>query len=734
MRLIIIANRLPLKLSHTDGRFTFKRSEGGLATGLSSLSADAETHWIGWPGLHVEDEAARGHLTETLSRHTFHPVFLSQQQIEDYYEGYCNNVIWPLCHYFFTFIHYEEQNWACYREVNRLFFEAAMRLVRPGDRVWVQDYHLMLLPGMLREALPDLSIGYFHHIPFPSFELFRVLPERAEVLRGLLGADLVGFHTHDYMRHFISAAYRVLGLDCDMDVIRHNGRRVQVNAFPMGINFAQFNEAGTREPVRTLADTMQAKFPKQKMMLSVDRLDYSKGVLHRLKGFARALEKWPELREKVSLVMLLVPSRATVPEYAALKKRIDEMIGELNGRYATLTWTPVHYYYRSFSQDRLLALYHVADIALVTPLRDGMNLVAKEYVAAKRDRPGVLILSELAGAALELTDALLVNPNNVEQISEAIATAVSMPEAEQLARLRRMQAHLSERTVDRWAADNLEALDAARLKNRQLAELWLSAERVREITAQAARAPARLLILDYDGTLVPLHKQPELAKPDDAVRATLTRLASDPRNTVMVCSGRDSATLDRWLGDLPVLLAAEHGAFYKEAGVWYGEAEEAPPWHEEVLPVLERLAHQTLGARVEHKRTALVWHYRNCDAWLADIRVRQLEQALAPACAKYNLHLMRGNKVVEIKTTEWNKGTQALRLLGQRAWDFVLALGDDVTDEDLFRALPPEAVTIRVGELSTAARHSMGSQAEVLPFLNALAENQSQAQLSTQSP
>jgi trehalose 6-phosphate synthase/phosphatase len=649
-------------------------------------------------------------------------VFLSQEQIEAYYEGYCNNVVWPLCHYFFAYIQYDKKTWEAYLEVNRLFFEAALKLIRPGDVVWVQDYQLMLLPGLLRQAMPSLSIGYFHHIPFPSFELFRVLPERADILRGLLGADLIGFHTPDYMRHFISAAYRVLNVECDLDEIHFDKRLIQVNAFPMGIDFEHYYKAGTRVPVRTLATTFRQQFGAQKLVLSVDRLDYSKGILHRLKGFAAALERRPDLCERVSLVMLLVPSRASVPEYASLKRKIDQTIGELNGRYATPTWTPIHYYYRSFSPDRLQALYHVADIALVTPLRDGMNLVAKEYVAAKRDTPGVLILSERAGAANELTDALLVNPNSAEEVSEAIIAAIEMPEKEQLARLQRMQALLARRSVNAWAAEFLHAQQAISAKNDHVREALIGPEDVRDIRAWYRGARARLLILDYDGTLAPICKQPEDAAPDEALRGTLRRLAEDPRNTLVICSGRDRDTLDRWLGDLPVLLAAEHGAFHKEGGVWHGLQAEMPVWDEEVLAVMERITHQTQGAWVEKKRTALVWHYRNVDAWLAELREKQLLASLMEPCARLSLRVMRGNKVVEVKPFDFNKGAEVQRLLAKGSFDFVLAMGDDVTDEDMFRALPPDAVTVKVGSFSPQARYTLGSQGETLPFLRTLAD------------
>jgi trehalose 6-phosphate synthase/phosphatase len=722
MRLIIIANRLPLKLNVASGRCAFTRSEGGLATGLASLHSGFDIHWIGWPGTHVEDEGMRAHVTDLLARHAFHPVFLSQEHIHDYYEGYCNNVIWPLCHYFFTYINYDQKSWAAYREVNRLFCEKALSLIRPDDRVWVQDYHLMLLPGMLREALPELSIGYFHHIPFPSYELFRVLPEDAEVLRGLLGADLIGFHIHDYMRHFISTVYRTLELDCELDDIRYGDRLVQVNAFPMGIDFDQFYQAPTRPPVKAFSSSFRQQLGSQKLVLSVDRLDYSKGVLQRLHGFAAALEKHPELCGRVSLVMLLVPSRTTVNKYASLKRKIDQMIGELNGRYATPNWTPVHYYYRSFSQDRLMALYHVADIALVTPLWDGMNLVAKEYVAAKRETPGVLILSKRAGAAVELAEAaILVNPNNTEAIGEAIKQAVDMPVKEQSARLRRMQTLLARQNVDKWASDYIASLNAVHARNIALREARIDAEHSCEIKSRYDAAGRRLLLLDYDGTLTPLRKHPELAVPDEATRDVLRRLGNDPKNTVAVCSGRDRSTLDHWLGDLPLLLAAEHGAFYKEAGVWHSVSAETPRWNDGVLEIMERIASQTPGSRVEKKETALVWHYRNSDAWLAELREKQLINALMPPCARLNLRIIRGNKVVEVKSSDHSKGTEARRLLGRDAYDFILAAGDDITDEDMFGALPPDAATIRVGSLSQAARYSIGSCADMLAFLNALA-------------
>ena len=377
MKIIIIANRLPVKIERTESGFTIERSEGGLATGLGSLETKAEQYWIGWPGINTNNQKEQQEITEKLHELNFHPVFLSEEQFANYYEGYSNSTIWPLCHYFFSYVQYRTEYWTAYRQVNALFSRAALPFIEDNDIVWVQDYQLMLLPKLIRESKPAVSIGYFHHIPFPSYELFRVLPEREEVLEGLLGADLIGFHTHDYMRHFISAIYRVLDLNCNLDEVMLKERIVHIDAFPMGINYEKYNEASALPSVQEKLSMLRKKLNNIKVILSVDRLDYSKGILHRLKGFSQFLENHPEYHEKVSLAMIVVPSRDNVKMYAELKTKIDRAIGEINGKYARPGWTPIFYFYRSFAFEELIAMYRLADIALVNPLRDRMNLVAK---------------------------------------------------------------------------------------------------------------------------------------------------------------------------------------------------------------------------------------------------------------------------------------------------------------------------------------------------------------------
>ena len=720
MKLFIVANRLPVKIQRlADGSFKYVRSEGGLATGLASLDLDIETHWIGWPGLFTDDKNEIAEITRQLESLNYHPVFLTKKQIEYYYEGYSNSILWPLCHYFYTYIEYETKFWETYKEVNELFSQKTADLSESGDIVWVHDYQLMMVPKRLREKSEGLSIGYFLHIPFPSYELFRILPERAEILEGLLGADLIAFHTHSYMRHFISTVERVMGLRFNLDKLLHGNRMVQVDALPMGINYELYNNAILNPVVQEKAEKFRKDFGHHKLILSVDRLDYSKGIMHRLRGFICFLEKNQKYREKVSLVMIVVPSRDHVDRYAALKKSIDETIGSINGKYSTINWTPVYYFYYSLPFEELVAMYNIADIALVSPLRDGMNLVAKEYVAAKRDSPGVLILSEMAGASTELSDAVIINPNDVNQISDALLTAIEMPVEEQLASIENMQKVVSSHTVNRWAELFIGELMDLRKKNMDNDLKRMVGPTVQQIRKSYQKSPKRLFILDYDGTLSPFKDKPEDAYPTPDILEVLEMLCSDSKNKVAISSGRDHNTLENWFGHLPVDMAAEHGAFYKEHGVWH-KKEIQLSWSPEILRIIQAFIDRTPNSSLEMKETALVWHYRKVDAWLASMRERQLVNSLIGPCSRQNLQIMRGDKIVEIKSPIFTKGSEAKRLMRKDKYSFILAMGDDTTDEDTFRALPRSANTIKIGSVSDLAKYYMLSQTETIPFLRYL--------------
>ncbi len=721
MKIIIISNRLPLKIVEENGKYEVISSPGGLSTGLDSLEVVYERAWVGWPGMYMEDGEDKKQIDEKLKDKNYKPVYLTPDQIEKYYEGYSNSVLWPLCHYFPSFIHYENEYWDAYKEVNALFCKAALSIIEPGDIVWVQDYQLMLLPNMLREEMPDIAIGYFHHIPFPSYELFRTLSQSADLLKGLLGADLIGFHTHNYMRHFISAVYRVLKLDCNLDEIQLDDRVVDVDAFPMGINYERYHNAIQDAGIRKRAEELRKSLGKGKLMLAVDRLDYTKGIPMRLDAFNVLMEHYPEYRGKVSLVMIVSPSRDNVDIYSQLKNRVDKMVGAINGRFSTLDWTPVYYFYRSFQFEELVAFYRLSDIALVTPLRDGMNLVAKEYLATKKDEPGVLVLSEMAGASIELSDALIVNPTNVREIEQAMVNALRMPIEEQRNRMVSMQAIISEQTVEQWAKDFIDELQQVREKNILQHRKIVNQDNFVRIKADYDNAQKRLILLDYDGTLAPFKNNPHDAFPTLELLRLLSKLSEDKANKIVISSGRDRHTLEKWLGHLPLDLAAEHGAFYKERGEWHKKLDKII-WDKEILEVIQHIAKRTPRSKIEIKDTALVWHYRDVDNWLADLRVTQLINALINPCSRHNLQIMKGNKIVEVKNSSVTKGSEALRLLGNDTYDFIMAIGDDTTDEDMFMALPEEAVTIKVGRNSNVAKYNIPTQPQTLAFLRQFEE------------
>ncbi|NPA97303.1 MAG: hypothetical protein GXO32_06855 [Crenarchaeota archaeon] len=415
-KIIIVSNRLPVRVSKSNNAISIQPSIGGLATGLKHIHEKNPCIWIGWPGISLEEVSwsERRYIEENLAERSLYPVFLSSEDIENYYYGFCNSTIWPLFHYFPEKARFEERFWHAYQRVNELYLNAVLEVYRDGDIIWVHDYHLMLLPLLLRQKLGnDAPIGFFLHIPFPSSEVFKLMPWRLEILRGILGADLVGFHTYGYVRHFLSAVRRLLGFENKLGRIFIEDRVVLVDAFPMGIDFESFVSLLSDNEVRRKIEEYKLSFQGLKVILSVDRLDYTKGIPQRLLAYERFLSKYPEYIGKVVLVLLVSPSRIGVKEYAELKRCIDELVGRINGRFSTLDWSPILYVYKFTPLQDLLALYVVSDVALITPLYDGMNLVSKEYVAAKEGGDGVLILSEGAGASSELVEALIVNPNNI---------------------------------------------------------------------------------------------------------------------------------------------------------------------------------------------------------------------------------------------------------------------------------------------------------------------------------
>ncbi|MDN7025019.1 bifunctional alpha,alpha-trehalose-phosphate synthase (UDP-forming)/trehalose-phosphatase [Methanoculleus sp. FWC-SCC1] len=719
-RLLIVSNRLPISITKQKGEYSFQRSAGGLATGVGSFYKSYESLWIGWPGVNVRknNQKEKDEICEALSAEQCHPVFLSPYDIRNYYDGFCNNTIWPLFHYFNHFAEYDKHHWNVYKKVNESFCEAVLEVARPDDTIWVHDYHLMLLPQMLREELPDAAIGFFLHIPFPSYEIFRLLPWRKEILEGLLGSDLVGFHTYDYLRHFLSSIRRILGYEHTLGDVTVGNRTVRVDMFPMGIDYQQFAEAAESPAVQEEIQKAREQYGDRTIVLSFDRLDYTKGIPLRLEAFDTLLEKKPEYQGNVSLILVAVPSRTAIEQYQALKQQIDELVGRINGKYGTTEWLPVRYFYNYLPFEVLVANYKLADVALVTPLRDGMNLMAKEFVATKTEGKGVLILSEMAGAAPELGEAVIVNPSDRDAVMDAIETAMAMSEEEQSERNRIMQKRLQRYDITHWAADFINRLDDARLLQEKRSERILTAEMRRRLIADYGSSANRLILLDYDGTLVPFAAKPEKATPSSAAMDQLARLAAEPENEVVVISGRDRHTLESWFKTLDLSFIAEHGVWIKERGqAWMMPEALSSEWKEEIFPLLELYADRTPGAFVEEKEYSVVWHYRKADPVLGSLRAKELKDDLLHLTANLNIAVMEGNKVIEVKNAMINKGRAALHWTAKKPWEFIMAIGDDRTDEDLFEVLGESDYSLKVGQTASRARFNLPSQRDVLPLL-----------------
>lgn len=714
---IIVSNRLPVKITEQNGEYILRPSEGGLATGLGSVYKTGNNVWIGWPGIEIPQER-QAEVRKKLAALNLIPVFLTNEEINLYYEGFSNEVLWPIFHYVATYANFDQLYWDCYKSVNEKFSQEVIYHLKANDTVWIHDYQLLLLSAYVRAKIPQVTIGFFQHIPFPSYEIFRLIPWREEIIEGILGADLLGFHTFDDVRHFLSAASRLTSAKPSENVIIHKNRQIVVEAFPMGIDNDKFEDLTKNIKVAKHAAAFKEVHKNQKLILSIDRLDYSKGILQRLQALELLLQHHPEYIEKIELFMIIVPSRDTVPKYKELRDSIDQLVGNINSRFRTIDWVPIHYFYRSFSVEFLSALYSIADICLVTPMRDGMNLVSKEYVASRTHNDGVLILSEMAGASKELNDALIVNPNNIGDIMKAIVEAINMPLEEQVIRMTSMRYIVKKFNINLWVKNFMDKLSEVK----QMQESLLTkhaAVAIREDIANAyLNANERFIFLDYDGTLVGFHSDIEKASPDEALYEILTKLTLDPANRVILISGRNYQTLEKWFGHLKLDMIAEHGAWQKHLGEeWRALPLLTDKWKYEVRSVLDTYTDRTPGSFIEDKSYSLVWHYRKVEKGLGELRANEITNHLRMMIADKGLQMLEGNKVIEFKNIEVNKGKAAQNWLHNNHPDFIIALGDDHTDEDIFKALPEEAFTIKVGSNISAAKYYLKDYNEVRALL-----------------
>ncbi|KAL3613709.1 threalose-6-phosphate phosphatase [Castilleja foliolosa] len=737
-RLLVVANRLPVSaVRKGDDSWSLEVSAGGLVSALLGVK-EFEARWIGWAGVNVQDEVGQKALTKALAEKNCVPVFLDEELVNQYYNGYCNNILWPLFHY--LGLPHEDQlattrsihqiQFAAYRKANQMFADVVNQHYEEGDVVWCHDYHLMFVPKCLKEHNSDIKVGWFLHTPFPSSEIHRTLPSRSELLHAVLAADLVGFHTYDYARHFVSACTRILGLEGTPDGVEDQGRVTRVAAFPVGIDSERFFCALQAPQVKDHIKELETRFAGRKVMLGVDRLDMIKGIPQKILAFEKFLEENPDWHDKVVLLQIAVPTRNDVPEYQKLSSQVHEIVGRINGRFGSFTAVPIHHLDCSLEFNALCALYAVTDVTLITSLRDGMNLVSYEFVACQNSKKGVLILSEFAGAAQSLgAGALLVNPWNITEVAAAIGHALTMPAEEREKRYRHNFEHVTTHSAQQWAEFFVSELNDTVIEAQQ---------RVRKVPPQLVFSDAisaylqskhRLLILGFNAAMTePVDipggrgdqiKDMELKLHPD-LKAPLMLLCSDPNTTIVVLSGSDRSVLDDNFGEYNMWLAAENGMFLRNTkGHWMSTMPELlnMDWVDSVKHVLEYFTERTPRSHFELRETSLVWNYKYSDAEFGRLQARDMLQHLwTGPISNAAVDVVQGSRTVEVRAIGVSKGAAIDRILGEIVHnkkaicgpiDYVLCLGHFMgKDEDIYTFFEPELLPRPTCAPRTSEKHT----------------------------
>ena len=725
-RWIIASNRLPF--SKEDGKVTV--SPGGLVSALSGVRSNREMVWIGTAPDDLTASDIRHQRAGRFAR--FVPIHVDKDDYHAYYNGISNDVFWPAFHYESQYVNFRWEDWEAYHRVNEQFAKVILDAAKPGDLIWIHDFHLFLVPHYLRLLETHLKIGFFLHIPFPSSEIFQELPVRQEILDSLLSADLVGFHDHGYLRHFLASAQRVGRLETSVLGVRRGTRTTRVGVFPVSIDTARYKLRARAPKVLKLTETFRIAGSRSRVVLGVDRLDYSKGIDLKLRAFQDMLRNHPRLRGHVSLIQVAVPTRQGVREYRRLRSQIEMLVGAINGEFGRPNHTPAKYMYGSVSFATLLALYNLANVMIVSSKRDGMNLVCQEYVAAQDpDDPGVVLLSEFAGAISTLIHAVPINPWDTHGTAEKLAASLQTPKAQRREHHAQMLRYLEAYTASDWARDFMTALDWA-----DMSRLGQAPD---ERTAQVI-TPRRLasklrnriegrpifLLTDYDGTLVPICDTPDDAILGTDMRQQLERLIKHDNIRVVTVSGRPGRFLSTQFRGLNLSMASEHGARFYSAGRKRWQTlvhSETKQWLGTAVELMKGRATRVPDSFIERKQYSVSWHYRKSPKEFAAEQASKLKDELEFIFANMPVTVIGGKRIIEVRASEANKGHFVRWLLHThplRDDEVIVAFGDDETDEEMFSALPENAITIKVGPGNTVARYRIESQRQLLPFLNRL--------------
>ncbi len=733
-KLVIVSNRLPVTLyKDADGNQQLKKSSGGLVSGLREIHEQNNSLWVGYLG-GIEGNVER--IDQFLDENALVDVPMTNKIYDKYYNGYANGTLWPLFHNFLATMSISDGHWHAYVKANQLFAERILMFINPDDRIWVHDYQLMLLPRMLRNHYQDLKIAYFHHIPFPSSEIFRAIPRRKELIDGLLGADYIGFHTYDYVRHFLQSTQRLAGIKTKVNEIIFEDRPIKVAAHPLGVDFKAFSTSKSS----VFEDNPEYLRDKERItILGIDRLDYTKGLPERLKSFARFLEFYPEVVGKVRLIQICVPSRQDIGSYNRIRSQVERLVGKINGEFSRSDYIPVEYIFRSIPQQEVVELYKQADVMLVTPLRDGLNLVCKEYIAARTDLDGCLILSEFAGAASEMGEALQVNPYDVDTVARTLKKALSMPFSERTRRIKILRRRMQENDNVSWAKSFIKMWEHHDQDNMKVS-LPLVEGAQQDLVDILAQKNRIFLFLDYDGTLAPIRKRPEMALPDASLDEVMANLAACPQIKVSIVTGRPKDFCEKYLSRYKVSFVAEHGSFLKFSDSDEWEQAIAIPGEEikairtEILELLELYQKSVPNSHIEIKDTCIVWHYRESEPIFASQQAQVLGESLEQMLAKTTWSVYHGKKSVEIRQSLAHKGFGVETILEREGWndqeDALVTVGDDTTDEDMHRVQTMHNHSIHIGSANAYSKYYLESPEKLYEFLIKLSSFKEQAKVA----
>ncbi|KAI7829840.1 glycosyltransferase family 20-domain-containing protein [Gamsiella multidivaricata] len=723
----------------------------GLHNAVNSIQGQLSKRiWIGTLGMATDtlNDRTRGDIKAELALdHSSIPVFVNDLDFEGHYHQFCKQILWPIFHYILPdnlrSKTYEDGSWKHYVAVNRAFADTIVENYRQGDTIWVNDYHLMLVPNMIRERLPDASIGFFLHIPFPSSEIFRCLHVRKEVLHGLLGADLVGFQTYSFARHFLQTCSRILAVESSPKGIQLENTAVNVGIFPIGIDTKSLNVKRQDPEVAQWVKVLKEKYAGMKLIVARDKLDYIKGVRQKMLAFERFLNLYPEWQGKIVLIQVAL----STSEQNEFQGQVSDVVTRINSKFSSLSYQPIVFLRQDITFSQYLGLLTAADLCLITSLRDGMNLTSHEYIICQEETKNPLILSEFAGTYGSFGACLRINPWNYTEVAEAIHEGLMMKDDEKALRWNELRKHVCTNTAQFWATDFVSELIKVHGDVQRRYSIHIPLLNMQVVLPQFQSTKRRLLLLDYDGTLLPYERLSTVrtkgkTSHGDMIKV-VTQLAKDPRNLVYIMSGRTRESLDEVFSGIENIgLCAEGGCFLKPVGksAWEDQVQEGTDmqWRKKVMEMFEYYKERTPGSEIEEKAIPIVWHYRQADnpsygLWQARECQNHIEEAIGSI---YPIHAVVGRKCLEVMPRDVSKAHATKTIVetlrqqyGEDAMDFVLCIGDDRSDEDMFvycngLNLGDEhrVVTCTVGSKSSEARWFVPGVWSVLQGLQVMAD------------